>query len=48
VDAHRPDEAYHCAVALVRPDGIVAWRADACPEDADALVDQVTGRTTAN
>jgi 2-polyprenyl-6-methoxyphenol hydroxylase-like FAD-dependent oxidoreductase len=38
------DEVYGCAIALVRPDGIVAWRGDACPDDADALVDQVTGR----
>ncbi|MGW3285591.1 FAD-dependent monooxygenase [Streptomyces sp. NPDC001002] len=38
-------ETYGCAIALVRPDGIVAWRGDACPADPDALVDQVTGRS---
>jgi 2-polyprenyl-6-methoxyphenol hydroxylase-like FAD-dependent oxidoreductase len=39
---------YGCAIALVRPDGIVAWRGDACPAAPDALVDQVTGRTAQN
>jgi 2-polyprenyl-6-methoxyphenol hydroxylase-like FAD-dependent oxidoreductase len=37
-------ELYGCDLALVRPDGVVAWRGDACPADADALVDRVTGR----
>ncbi|MFC8826031.1 FAD-dependent monooxygenase [Streptomyces sp. NPDC057137] len=36
-------ELYGRAVALVRPDGIVAWRGDACPADPDALVDRVMG-----
>jgi 2-polyprenyl-6-methoxyphenol hydroxylase-like FAD-dependent oxidoreductase len=44
VDAARAREAYGRAIALVRPDGIVAWRDDACPSDPDVLVDQVTGR----
>lgn len=39
---------YQCAIALVRPDGIVAWRGDGCPADPDSLVDQVTGRTAKN
>jgi hypothetical protein len=39
---------YGCAIALVRPDGIVAWRGDGCPADPDSLVDQVTGRTAKN
>jgi hypothetical protein len=28
---------------LVRPDGHVAWRADAEPADADAIIDRVRG-----
>jgi hypothetical protein len=40
-------ELYGCAIALVRPDGIVAWRGDECPADPDWLLDQVTGRTSA-
>jgi 2-polyprenyl-6-methoxyphenol hydroxylase-like FAD-dependent oxidoreductase len=46
VDAADSDEVYQCASALVRPDGIVAWQGEFCPADPDALVDQVTGRTT--
>jgi 2-polyprenyl-6-methoxyphenol hydroxylase-like FAD-dependent oxidoreductase len=37
-------ETYGNAIALVRPDGIVAWRGDTCPVDPDLVVDQVTGR----
>jgi hypothetical protein len=44
VDAEGIREAYGCAVALIRPDGIVAWRGDSCPIDPDLVVDQVTGR----
>jgi hypothetical protein len=44
VDVEGAREAYGCAIALIRPDGIVAWRDDACPSDPDVLVDQVTGR----
>ncbi|HWG28598.1 FAD-dependent oxidoreductase [Actinospica sp.] len=36
---------YDCALALIRPDGIVAWRGPNAPADPGALVDQVTGRT---
>jgi hypothetical protein len=37
-------ELYGCAIVLVRPDGIVAWRGEQCPADPEALVDQATGR----
>ncbi len=42
----RHDEAealYQRRLVLVRPDGTVAWRADAEPADAAALVDRVRG-----
>ncbi|CAB5300975.1 monooxygenase FAD-binding protein [Burkholderia multivorans] len=39
-DVHRQ---YERALVLVRPDGHVAWRADALPDDAHALVDIVRG-----
>ena len=39
-------QLYGCAIALVRPDGIVAWRGDTCPADPEALLDQVTGALT--
>ncbi|MEU9898677.1 FAD-dependent monooxygenase [Streptomyces phaeochromogenes] len=45
VGADGARQVYGCAIALVRPDGIVAWRGDACPADPDALVDQVVGRS---
>jgi hypothetical protein len=44
VAAERARETYRNAIALVRPDGIVAWRGDTCPIDPDLVVDQVTGR----
>jgi len=34
-----------CALALIRPDGIVAWRGENATDDPAALVDQVTRRT---
>jgi 2-polyprenyl-6-methoxyphenol hydroxylase-like FAD-dependent oxidoreductase len=37
-------EAYGNAIALVRPDGIVAWRGDTCPVDPELVVDQVIGQ----
>jgi 2-polyprenyl-6-methoxyphenol hydroxylase-like FAD-dependent oxidoreductase len=40
----RGRETYRNAIALIRPDGIVAWRGDTCPVDPDLVVDQVTGR----
>jgi 2-polyprenyl-6-methoxyphenol hydroxylase-like FAD-dependent oxidoreductase len=36
-------EAYQRRLVLVRPDGHVAWRADAEPADAQALIDVVRG-----
>jgi hypothetical protein len=44
IGAQGAREMYGCAIALVRPDGIVAWRGGHCPVDSDAIVDQVTGR----
>jgi len=46
VGPRRARELYGCAIALVRPDGIVAWRGDECPANPTALADRVTGRTT--
>ena len=37
--------AYERRLVLVRPDGHVAWRADAEPADAGALIDTVRGQT---
>jgi hypothetical protein len=34
---------YERRLVLVRPDGNVAWRADAAPADAAALIDVVRG-----
>ncbi|MTD54571.1 FAD-dependent oxidoreductase [Amycolatopsis pithecellobii] len=34
---------YERRLVLVRPDGMVAWRGDTAPEDAQALVDHVRG-----
>lgn len=34
---------YECDLALVRPDGHVAWRGDALPADPAALIDRVRG-----
>jgi 2-polyprenyl-6-methoxyphenol hydroxylase-like FAD-dependent oxidoreductase len=40
-----PDVAalYETSLVLVRPDGHVAWRGNACPADAGAVVDRVRG-----
>jgi len=35
--------AYERKLVLVRPDGHVAWRGDAPPEDAWAVIDAVRG-----
>ncbi len=45
VDIAKPDIAalYEKKLVLVRPDGHVAWRGDALPGDALALVDRVRG-----
>jgi hypothetical protein len=37
--------AYEHPLVLVRPDGHVAWRADAEPADAGALLDVIRGQT---
>jgi 2-polyprenyl-6-methoxyphenol hydroxylase-like FAD-dependent oxidoreductase len=44
-DLDEPEAAalYERRLVLVRPDGHVAWRADAMPEDAGTLVDRVRG-----
>jgi 2-polyprenyl-6-methoxyphenol hydroxylase-like FAD-dependent oxidoreductase len=34
---------YKRRLVLVRPDGMVAWRADSLPDDASALVETITG-----
>ena len=34
---------YETRLALVRPDGMVAWRGDSAPADAQRLIDQVRG-----
>ncbi|MCU1616675.1 MAG: hypothetical protein JWO98_4215 [Frankiales bacterium] len=49
VDLAEPEAAalYERALVLVRPDGMVAWRGDALPEDATDLLTTVIGRTTA-
>jgi 2-polyprenyl-6-methoxyphenol hydroxylase-like FAD-dependent oxidoreductase len=39
-------ELYQRRLVLVRPDGHVAWRADAEPTDAGALIDVVRGETS--
>ncbi|CAN0379896.1 unnamed protein product [Discosporangium mesarthrocarpum] len=36
-------DLYQCAFALIRPDHHVAWRGDALPADAAALIRQVSG-----
>jgi hypothetical protein len=36
-------ELYECRLALVRPDGHVAWRADEAPANAMPVIDNVRG-----
>jgi 2-polyprenyl-6-methoxyphenol hydroxylase-like FAD-dependent oxidoreductase len=45
VDVEEPEAAalYARRLVLVRPDGHVAWRGDAIPEDAVTLIDRVRG-----
>ena len=40
-----PDIAalYERKLVLVRPDGHVAWRGDACPADVAGIIDRVRG-----
>jgi hypothetical protein len=44
-DIDAPDivALYERRLVLVRPDGHVAWRADAVPDDAERLIDTVRG-----
>jgi 2-polyprenyl-6-methoxyphenol hydroxylase-like FAD-dependent oxidoreductase len=35
--------SYPHGIALIRPDGVLAWQGDTLPADVDGLVDQVTG-----
>ena len=42
-----PPPAFEHALLLSRPDGHVAWRGDALPEEVAALVVRITGRTKA-
>ncbi len=43
VDDQNIAALYEKALVLVRPDGIVAWRADSCPPDFNAILAMVTG-----
>jgi hypothetical protein len=43
VDSEAAAELYQRRLVLVRPDGHVAWRADAVPDDALTLIDRVRG-----
>src|SRR5438552_4351219 len=43
IDEPAVRSAYEKKLELVRPDGHVAWRGDALPADADAVVARVTG-----
>jgi 2-polyprenyl-6-methoxyphenol hydroxylase-like FAD-dependent oxidoreductase len=44
VNSEAAQRIYGCAIALIRPDGIVAWRGNTCPPDPGEVVDQITGR----
>jgi hypothetical protein len=37
---------YETRLVLVRPDGHVAWRGAAVPDDAGALIDRVRGQAS--
>ena len=39
-------ETYECDFVLVRPDGHVAWRGDAIPENAAATIEKIRGATS--
>jgi 2-polyprenyl-6-methoxyphenol hydroxylase-like FAD-dependent oxidoreductase len=43
ISAPEVHAVYRHALALVRPDGILAWRADTAPDDPEHVVDQLTG-----
>ena len=40
-------ELYRARCALIRPDQHVAWRGDIWPDDGEALLQRVTGRSRA-
>jgi len=46
IDEREIGELYQCRLVLVRPDGHVAWRADAPPMDPRALIEVVRGART--
>ncbi|HUZ74420.1 MAG TPA: FAD-dependent monooxygenase [Stellaceae bacterium] len=50
VTLHEPalGALYECRLVLVRPDGHVAWRGDAEPDDAVAVIDRVRGAASAS
>jgi hypothetical protein len=43
IDDRAIANAYERKLVLVRPDGHVAWRSDAPPREAGALLERVTG-----
>ena len=43
LDAPEIATLYERKLVLVRPDGHVAWRSDAMPEDAMAIIERVRG-----
>src|SRR5262249_26370076 len=43
LDLDTTGEVYDRKLVLARPDGHVAWRGDAPPEDAAELIDQIRG-----
>jgi hypothetical protein len=43
IEAPEVLKAYERRLVLVRPDGHVAWRADAEPADAYAIIDRLRG-----
>tara|TARA_R110002126_G_scaffold25171_17_gene86475 strand:+ start:12216 stop:13895 length:1680 start_codon:yes stop_codon:yes gene_type:complete len=46
VDAADSAQIYECTLCLVRPDGHVAWRGNADPDNASAIIDAVRGAGT--
>jgi len=46
IEAPEVLKVYERRLVLVRPDGHVAWRADAEPADAGAIIDRVRGNLT--
>ena len=46
IDNEEARTLYERRLVLVRPDGQVAWRGDALPEDTLALIDTVRGAVT--